>query len=152
MPRTLRAGESNAAEVMRALREFARRGVVGIVTNTIANLNTSAVATGYGTPIDTGYAMSNWIGGAGIAPTSPVGSKEAVTFAGRDAGLASLSQYKLEGGVPLYIVNNVDYVVILNTFGTSSQAPAGFFERALLKAIEVDVPNDLRSYERGLPR
>jgi hypothetical protein len=130
---------------MEDLREYASKCLVRLAINAVVNLNTKSEATGYGTPEDTGWAKSNWLAGAGTAPTSPVGSKEAVTFAARDQALSTLTNYRIGLSPGIYVVNNVPYIGLLN-YGSSKQVSSGFIERAFLKAIEVDVPTDMRNF------
>jgi len=142
---------TNFREVMLDMRDFSRRSCIRLAVNTISNLNTAATATNYGTPEDTGWAKSNWITGVGSSPpTSPVGSKDSVTYAARDAGLASLENFQIYNASRIFIVNNVPYIATLNA-GSSKQASSGFVQRALLKAAYIDVPRDMRSF-RGKSR
>jgi hypothetical protein len=142
---------TNFREVMLDMREFSRRSCISLAVNTISNLNSTATATNYGTPEDTGWAKSNWIPGVGSSPpTTPVGSKESVTYAARDAGLASLQGFQIYNGSRIFIVNNVPYVADLNN-GSSKQVASGFVKRALLKAANIDVPRDMRGF-RGKSR
>lgn len=83
-----------------------------------------------GTPIDTGFASNNWwfnVGGPADSPTTPT-----------PGGAARIGADTLRiatatiNGQPLHITNNANYIGILNS-GSSSQAPAGFVERAILR-------------------
>ena len=85
------------------------------------------------TPVDTGHAASNWIGGFGSPPSGVVGSKQAVTFGPQNASIRSITARRTRVQ-PLFITNNVDYIGILDT-GTSSQAPAGFIELAISRGL-----------------
>ena len=44
---------------------------------------------------------------------------------------------------PIYITNNVPYINSLNG-GHSQHAPAGFVERAIVKAVTTDLNSDTR--------
>lgn len=80
------------------------------------------------TPVDTGHARRNWI--------PSVGARNAVETqdnALRSAGLQQVLAYSLSSGT-LWVANVVPYVEYLN-YGSSQQAPAGFVEAALDRAI-----------------
>lgn len=92
------------------------------------------------TPVDTGRARSNWQGAVnnipqGIlyypAPLAPSSASD-----GTAEGIQSINDaanaYKGRGYIA--IANNVPYIGVLNT-GSSSQAPAGFVEDAVLAGI-----------------
>jgi hypothetical protein len=90
------------------------------------------------TPVDTSQALSNWQIGVGapvdasIAPYFPgeKGSTQSSSAASALAeGQAALKLKK--PGQPIYISNVLRYIGRLNE-GSSSQAPAGFVERAVL--------------------
>jgi len=118
-----------------------------VVLDIVANL-VSSPNTGYGTPVDTGWARTNWVPGIGTPPTGTAGSREAAEAGILDTsmqqrGLAEVAAaYKLNQG-SIFISNNVPYIVLLNE-GSSAQAPAGFVQNAIMKAIEIDS-------RRGLP-
>lgn len=85
------------------------------------------------TPVDTGWARSNWIPYVGAVPVAPVGSKDSVS--GSRPGVAAatlLTSYRFRQG-NITIANNVPYIGLLND-GWSRQAPAGFVEAAVQKA------------------
>jgi len=87
-----------------------------------------------GTPIDTGWARTNWIASVGGPAPSTAGTREAVSAAAQQASLAKLFGYKLAQG-PAYATNNVPYIAKLNE-GSSKQAPAAFVQRAMLRAVK----------------
>lgn len=86
-----------------------------------------------GTPVDTGWARSNWIPSIGTSPESPAGSKENVTDAQRLSGEGEVLGYQFGQGT-VYITNNVPYIKDLNE-GTSQQAPEGFVQKAIQEAV-----------------
>jgi len=86
-----------------------------------------------GTPIDTGWARSNWLPSVGKVADGPVGSKMTVTFGPQAAGIAALAGYHLEQGT-VFLANHVHYITRLND-GSSAQAPAGFVQAAIDRAI-----------------
>lgn len=83
------------------------------------------------TPEDTGFAESNWVPSVGTQFSGLAGSKEAVSFAEQQSGIAQMLNYKLIQG-NFYITNNVEYVGRLNE-GSSTQAPAGFVQAAIAR-------------------
>jgi hypothetical protein len=90
------------------------------------------------TPADVGTAKSNWFVGINSRPEgtrdayapgkhgSTAGANENAAI---DRGKQAIAQYKL--GSNIHLTNNLPYIGLLNA-GSSSQAPAGFVERALL--------------------
>jgi hypothetical protein len=90
------------------------------------------------TPVDTSTALSNWdvfIGSYEKTPHEPyfMGKRgstklKSMRFANKEAALI-LSEKK--PGESIFIVNAVDYIEKLNG-GSSTQAPAGFVERAIM--------------------
>lgn len=116
-------------KVIRQLESVAEQVIKKIAFDVTANL-VRAPSEG-GTPVDTGWARANWIVNIGSALILPVGSPEAVPAAGITAGV--VASYKLFQG-PVYISNNVPYISRLNR-GHSQQAPAGFVQAAIRKAV-----------------
>lgn len=85
------------------------------------------------TPIDTGWARSNWVPSIGSSVDETTGTPENVSQAVQEAGLATVAtQYRLPNTV--FISNNVPYITRLNE-GSSAQAPAGFVQNAIARAI-----------------
>ena len=121
--------------VVRALERTAERVVTKITLDAVANLK--AAPDEGGTPIDTGWASSNWVPRIGKDRDEPVGLPGNVSSAEQAQGEAEMLTYKLPMGV-VYISNNVPYIGRLN-LGSSPQAPAGFVERAIEKAVKVDL-------------
>jgi hypothetical protein len=132
--------------VVKSLEGFIDAVMKKLTLDIVANLR-SAPDTGYGTPVDTGWARANWIPQIGSPRTSTEGTREAaelgnVSTAGQEAGLASVvTSYTRERGA-IYISNNVPYIVRLNE-GSSKQAPKGFVQNAIAKAIRVDLGSGL---------
>lgn len=93
----------------------------------------------HATPVDTGWARTNWVPQVGSAFSGTAGSYEDA-LAGRldrgpqEAGTASVRGYRLEQG-DVHDTNNVPYVELLNA-GSSSQAPAAFVQGAIIRGIE----------------
>jgi hypothetical protein len=93
------------------------------------------------TPVDTGMAISNWIlslsdpSDEQIPPYSP-GSKGSTRQ--RNIGAAyNTAQAGIQDRTPkqiIYITNSLPYIGLLND-GSSSQAPSGFVQSAVLNAV-----------------
>lgn len=83
-----------------------------------------------GTPIDTGFASNNWwfnVGGPANSPTTPTpGGQSRIAADTLTIATATIN------GQPLHITNNASYIGLLND-GTSSQSPAGFVDRAVVR-------------------
>lgn len=113
--------------VLSELNKFTEKHVKILTLDVTANLIED-------TPRDTGWARSNWIPSIGRSFDNTVGSPEAVSAAAQQAGLASVvTSYVMRSGV-VYVSNNVDYILPLND-GSSKQAPAGFVQFAVLRAV-----------------
>ncbi len=123
--------------VVSALEQFIDGIIKKLVLDIVANLRSSA-NTGYGTPVDTGWARANWIPSIGGPRSSPDGSREAVTTAGQEQGIAKVATSYKQAQGPVFISNNVPYIVLLNE-GSSQQAPKGFVQNAIAKAITEDL-------------
>lgn len=80
------------------------------------------------TPIDTGHARRNWVASVGSRFTGEVDDDAA-----RQAGLQQVLAYTLTSGA-LWVSNIVPYIQRLN-YGHSQQAPAGFVEAAVDRAM-----------------
>lgn len=85
------------------------------------------------TPIDTGWARSNWIPSVGTPSELPVGMKSQIDTGGMAAGAAAIMSYDLFKE-PAFITNNVPYINDLNA-GWSRQAPPGYVEMAIEAGI-----------------
>lgn len=93
------------------------------------------------TPADVGTAKSNWIvksggyAGGTVAAFVPgkkgstAGANESAAKAQAEADIAARAR-----GEGLSVVNNLKYIGILND-GHSAQAPAGFVESAMMRAV-----------------
>lgn len=107
------------------------------LTQKMVQLNTALVENLYeDTPVDTGFARSNWIPTIGAPFSDVFGDRDTnVSDARQEAGLAELKGYTpTQLAKSLWIANNVKYIKLLNA-GTSSQAPAAFVERAISISI-----------------
>jgi hypothetical protein len=117
-------------QIIEALREVGEKVIKQITLDVTANL----IET---TPVDTGWARANWI--PSIGPREGVaGTRENISGAEQEIGKAQVvTEYKIEMG-EVHVSNAVPYVQSLND-GHSQQAPAGFVQAAIAKAVELDL-------------
>lgn len=92
----------------------------------------------YHTPVDTSQALSNWDVTVGAPADDPHGpyfaGKYGSTMQQSAAEALAVAKRTLKDkkpGQPIFIANNLPYIVPLNQ-GSSAQVPAGFVERAVL--------------------
>ena len=93
------------------------------------------------TPTDTGWARANWVPNIGrpfegnADPLDEAARQAAVpSQRGRQqTSTAAVLSYTIDRG-PVFIANNVPYIVFLNE-GSSTQAPAGFVQDAILAGV-----------------
>lgn len=78
------------------------------------------------TPVRTGWARSNWVPSVGQPKRETVGSPESLNTGAATAGAVEVAGWTIADG-PIYITNNVPYILRLNA-GSSKKAPAGFIE------------------------
>ena len=120
--------------IVRGLEQVTERITVKITLDALANL----VQT---TPVDIGWAKNNWIPSATVAverDLSGVTPNPAAAAAEQALGTAKVLGFKLQQG-RTFINNNVPYINRLN-HGHSQQAPSGFVQRAIVKALTTDNP------------
>ena len=117
--------------IIRALEKVAERAVAKITLDATANLIEA-------TPVNTGWARANWVPSIGEPVDEPSGSQEDVNSSDQENGIAKVATgYKLAMG-KVFISNNVPYIGALND-GHSQQAPSGFVQIAIAKAVTVDI-------------
>lgn len=126
---------SQVRAVVRALEGLTERVVRKITLDVTANL----IET---TPVDTGWARANWVPSIGLprlgaATDKPDPSIVPGQVAVQQAGVFGVAAYRLKQG-KVFISNNVPYIIDLNE-GTSRQAPAGFVQAAIRKAVTSDI-------------
>ena len=85
------------------------------------------------TPVDTGWAMNNWMPSVNIPISATVGSYDQNDPAQMLGGLAAILTWRFEDG-PAWIANNVPYISRLNA-GHSGQAPAGFVDKIIQSEV-----------------
>lgn len=114
--------------VIRDLKKFVGVTVKRIVVSVTDDLHDT-------TPVDTGWAQTNWIPNMNSRLDSPAGTRESVglsTSAQEIAVARIIGAYRYPRDV--HIANNVPYIGDLND-GTSMQAPRGFVQTAIAGAI-----------------
>ena len=119
--------------VVRGLERVTERIIVKITTDVTANLIED-------TPVDTGWAQANWVPSIGAPVVKDLaGAERNVQSASSEqsAGIAEVLGYRLRRA-RVFISNNVEYILALND-GHSSQRPAGFVQRAIRKAVTIDI-------------
>ncbi len=105
-----------------------------VVKQTAVNVTDNLIAT---TPIDTGFAVTNWIPTTGDPVANVAGFRDpsGINTGPQEIGLREISMnYKISKGA-VYITNKVRYIGDLNN-GTSTQEPRGFVQRAIFKGIK----------------
>ena len=135
MPTARETRDINA--ILRGLERVTGRVIQKITLDLQANLIES-------TPVDTGWARANWVAGIGkpLLPLQPEGGRrtsgEVHSAAARQSNATvGVLRYTLRHG-RVFMSNNVSYIEALNS-GHSAQAPAGFVQQAIRKAVTVDI-------------
>lgn len=120
-------------QVIGALDSFTEQTIRELTLEATANLIED-------TPVDIGWARNNWI------PSIGVSREENLTKIKPNAALASAARATQQQGITevalryrlmlgaVFITNNVPYILPLND-GSSTQAPKGFVQIAIRKAI-----------------
>lgn len=114
------------------LGRFSEREIIRLSLEVTANLIEA-------TPVDTGWARANWVPSIGAGFEVQVGNGgdagQRASMRRRQAqGKAELAGYRLSRG-PIFVTNNVPYIQKLNE-GSSQQAPAGYVQQAIARAIQ----------------
>lgn len=119
--------------IVQGLESDAEQVIKKLTLDVVANLR-RAPSEG-GTPVLTGWARANWLANVGRPVTEPVGSEETVGVAeaANAAAQGSVLRYRLQSG-PVYISNNVPYILKLNDQGGREVSP-GFVQRAIQEAV-----------------
>ena len=81
--------------------------LLGVVMSSIATkvtmrLREQPTGSKFGTPVDTGWASSNWLPTLDRQVTAPTGSKTAVSTAESDQGLLALKSFKYRPDAVMY--------------------------------------------------
>lgn len=122
--------------VIDAIEELLDNVTRSLVTDIILRLQDDPSVGG--TPVDTGFASSNWIASIGSPYSGLAGSREDA----ENGVLSTLSQQRFAEILgakklftkPVHVTNNVEYINLLND-GSSRQAPAGFVQNAISGAV-----------------
>lgn len=86
-----------------------------------------------GTPVDTGWAQSNWLLSVGSSIQESIGSKDNLDLVTQKASIGSILSWQFTQG-PAYDTNNVPYIRNLNG-GSSKQAPVGFVDKVVQREV-----------------
>ena len=120
----------NTEIVIRALEGFTKELLQKLTLNIDANLKED-------TPVDTGWARSNWVPSIGEPFRGLAGSKTGDTAlidnSVSEIGKARVLTYTLDAGA-IYISNNVPYIQALNN-GHSGQAPRAYVQAAVERSV-----------------
>lgn len=81
-----------------------------------------------GTPIDTGWASSNWTLSLDVPREDVLGSKENIIS--EDPGKAEAMKFDINVNNSIWLTNNVPYIARLND-GHSQQSPPGWVDTAI---------------------
>ena len=87
------------------------------------------------TPVDTGWARSNWLLSVGAPIEKTAGSKELIDLNAGGVGVGKILGWKFTQG-PAYDTNNVPYIRKLNG-GSSKQAAKNFVSLAIQKQVAI---------------
>jgi len=104
------------------LKRVTERQVIALVLDITADLIIQ-------TPVDTGWAKSNWVPSVVAPEVELFGSRDSVDQSAQQRGQAEVLSYILEMG-PVWITNNVPYIGLLNE-GWSPKAQPGFVDMAV---------------------
>ncbi len=120
----------------RIVGESLRRFVGGVSRRLVLNLHEGISGA---TPVDTGWARTNWVPQVGSAFEGTAGTRPDAEAGNLDrgpaeAGIAEVRRYEVEQG-DIHVTNNVPYIELLNG-GSSSQAPSAFVQKEIVSAIE----------------
>jgi len=119
--------------VLDGMDRFIAREITGLVFEVSAELIEA-------TPLDLGWARANWI--PQVTTPYRANLKDVETTSGLASSLASSAEsqlfsiaasYRIDQG-PIFVSNNVPYIGRLND-GHSKQAPAGFVQFSIAKAV-----------------
>ncbi len=123
--------------IVKGLNRLAERVVTKITLDLTANLIED-------TPVDVGWAQGNWVPAIGkpfaidLRNVEATASNAAAAKSRQGNATAAVATgYRLSRG-KVFVSNNVPYITRLND-GSSRQAAAGWVQRAIAKAVTVDI-------------
>lgn len=126
------ADEREVRFVVNQLEQFTERLMRSLTLEVTANLIEA-------TPVDTGWARANWVPNIRVPIEVTSGTRQQAEEGVIDRGPQQqgidtvATQYRLPNGA-IFVSNNVDYILRLNE-GSSTQAPSGFVQVEILRAI-----------------
>ena len=102
--------KQQSQQVVKQLTQQIEVEIISLGIDIVSNLRSNPPL---GTPIDTGWASSNWIPSVGSPVIRTFGNKANVSTAAQGAGIAALAKWKIGKG-NIYIANNVPYIGVLD--------------------------------------
>lgn len=129
------SNDSQVLGIIKTTKEFVEKVMVKLTLDVNANLTET-------TPVDTGWAASNWVPNIGSPYNNSANGVESreeklnllsAQLSDKEKGLAEVLNYKLPRGA-IHITNNVPYITKLNE-GSSSQAPTAFVQTQIERAV-----------------
>lgn len=121
-------------QVIASIRARTEKVVQRLTLDVTANMQESPPL---GTPVDTGFARTNWVPNISQPYRATAGRREegGIDSGPQQAGIARVAAlYRLVQG-PVFVSNNVGYIGALNR-GSSPQSPAGFIQAAIVRAVK----------------
>lgn len=117
--------------IMAGLDKFTEERMIALGLEVTANLQEE-------TPVDIGWARAGWVPSVGKpytggADLDPDPGKVQIALARQAAGQSELLAFTIDAG-DVFCTNNVPYIERLNE-GHSTQAPAGFVQSAIVRAV-----------------
>lgn len=124
--RMVKRARSLDQNMQQAFRETAAAALTEVVLSTPVDMSPDAKHSG--------QARGGWTVGVGSRPSGPsLGSKlDPQGNSTLNEGFVEIRQVN-HSGQTIYIINDVPYISLLNK-GSSQQAPAGFVDKALMRA------------------
>ena len=118
---------------LEVILEDIHKNINEAVINTALDIHgTLRSAPPKGTPIDTGWASTNWHISVDAPSNNKIGSKSNVVAV--DTSVANVAMFDINKNNFIFIQNNVPYMARLNR-GWSKQSPKGFVESAVDSAM-----------------
>lgn len=133
MARSPRYGTHTGIINLEVILEDIHKNINEAVINTALDIHgTLRSAPPKGTPIDTGYASTNWHISIDQPSPNKIGSKTNVVAV--DTSVMNVAMFDINKNNIIFIQNNVPYMARLNRHW-SKQSPAGFVESAIDAAL-----------------
>ncbi len=122
MAKARRSYKKLVDDTVKQLDEVVRKRTIALAAEIVTELIKA-------TPVDTGFARSNWKASVGSAAPSTVGSRERVSHGAPYRSIARLRAWRPKAG-RIFIENHTPYIGPLNR-GHSPQAAPGFIEATI---------------------